>query len=60
MRNQEWCGSLGFLSQRPSLRNVRFLNDLSPISYPQGINREVFIGKSLKSFGFGRVPNQFA
>ena len=27
------------------------------ISNPQGVNREVFIDKSPKSFGFGRVLN---
>ena len=55
MRYQEWCGTLSFLSRRSSLKNERSLYNLSPTSNPQGVKSEVFIGKNLKSFSFGRV-----
>ena len=51
MRYREWCDASSFFSRRPSLKNERSLNDLNAISNPQGVNREVFIVKSLKSFG---------
>ena len=63
MRDWQWCHTLGFISRRPFLKNERSLNDLnvipliSMICNPKGIKREVFIGKNLKSFGFGRVLN---
>ena len=60
MRDREWCNTLGFLSRRSSLKNERSLNNLSPIfmlSNPQGVKREVLIGKSSKSFDFERFFN---
>ena len=57
MRYREWCDASSFFSRRPSLKNERSLNDLNAISNPQGVNREVFIVKSLKILGFGRVLN---
>ena len=57
MRYREWCDTSSFFSRRPSLKNERSLNDLNAIFNPQGVNREVFIGKSPKSFDFGRVLN---
>ena len=60
MRDREWCNTLGFLSRRSSLKNERSLNNLSPIFMifnPQGVKREVLIGKSSKSFGFERFFN---
>ena len=57
MRYREWCDTSSFFSRRPSLKNERSLNDLNAISNPQGVNREVFIVKSLKILGFGRVLN---
>ena len=60
MRDREWCNTLGFLSRRSSLKNERSLNNLSSIFMifnPQGVKREVLIGKSSKSFDFERFFN---
>ena len=65
MRDREWCNTLGFPTRRPSLKDVRSLNDLNTIFYNlfrsltlKGLKERVFIGKNPNRFGFERVLNQ--
>ena len=61
MRDKEWCSTLGFLSNKPSLENnMRFLTNLKKSLRslnPLRVNKKAFIGKNPKSHGFGRFLN---